>query len=125
MPIRPENRARYPQDWPDISLRVRRDRAGWRCECRGECLAGANPRTTDTHLGPDGRCSARQGEPTRSGRWRVVLTVAHLDHQPENCADWNLMAACQACHLRYDAAHHAETRRARATDSDPGAMLLF
>ena len=31
MPIRPENRALYPKDWPAISLEVR-ERAGWRCE---------------------------------------------------------------------------------------------
>jgi hypothetical protein len=27
MPIRPENRARYPKDWKAISLRIRRERA--------------------------------------------------------------------------------------------------
>lgn len=31
MPIRPENRARYPKDWKAISLEVR-EAAGWRCE---------------------------------------------------------------------------------------------
>lgn len=36
MPIRPENRSRYPADWPQISLAIK-ERAGWRCECRGEC----------------------------------------------------------------------------------------
>jgi 5-methylcytosine-specific restriction endonuclease McrA len=33
----------------------------------------------------------------------VVLTVAHLDHQPENCDPDNLMAMCQRCHNAYDA----------------------
>lgn len=33
---------------------------------------------------------------------KVVLTVAHLDHQPENCADENLRAWCQRCHNIYD-----------------------
>jgi len=46
----------------------------------------------------------------------VVLTVAHLNHQPEDCADVNLKAMCQRCHLRYDVPHHqrnaAATRRA-------------
>ena len=37
----------------------------------------------------------------------VVLTVAHLDHDPEN---WDvdlkrLMAMCQKCHLTYDRLH--------------------
>ncbi len=47
----------------------------------------------------------------------IVLTVAHLDHDPRNCDRSNLKALCQACHLRYDAKHHQETayqtRRAR------------
>lgn len=36
----------------------------------------------------------------------IVLTIAHLDHQPENCADDNLRAWCQRHHLAYDADHH-------------------
>jgi hypothetical protein len=55
----------------------------------------------------------RNGEPARYARGRIVLTVAHLDHQPENCVDENLKAMCQRCHLRYDAAHHQ--RNARGT----------
>lgn len=47
----------------------------------------------------------------RANSSQVVLTVAHPDHTPENCHRNNLMAMCQACHLAYDAAHHAETRR--------------
>jgi hypothetical protein len=34
MPIRPENRSRYPADWPQISAAIR-DRAGDRCEACG------------------------------------------------------------------------------------------
>lgn len=54
------------------------------------------------------------------GRWHVdtyevlrmtdiVLTIAHLEHVPENCSPENLRAWCQRCLLRYDAKHHAET----------------
>lgn len=32
-----------------------------------------------------------------------MLTVAHLDHVPENCAPGNLKAMCQRCHNTYDA----------------------
>lgn len=125
MPIRPENRARYPDDWPAISRRIREDRAGGRCECRGECLIHSDDRrrVTDTHLERDGRCGAVNGTLLPSGRWRVILTVAHLDHQPENCDELNLLAMCQGCHLRYDAVHHAQTRR--ASSADPGASMLF
>ena len=87
MPIRPENKARYPKDWKQISLRIR-ERAGWRCE-----YVDAN----------EYRCRAVQGEPHPITLSRVVLTVAHLDHQPENCDEGNLLAMCQRCHNAYDA----------------------
>jgi 5-methylcytosine-specific restriction endonuclease McrA len=56
------------------------------------------------------------GTDAEGNRWFViVLTVAHLDHDPRNCALPNLKALCQYCHLHYDADHHQqsayETRR--------------
>lgn len=57
------------------------------------------------------RCSARNGHQHPITNSLVVLTVAHLDHTPENCTEDNLLAMCQRCHLTYDAAHHAQTRR--------------
>ena len=112
MPIRPENRDRYPADWAEISRRIRFDRAGGRCECTGEC---GRP---SSHLAGDGRCGARHGEPIHQSSWggpsrqTVVLTTAHLDHTPEHCEDEDLLAMCQGCHLHYDREHHAETRQA-------------
>lgn len=106
MPIRPENRRRYPPDWPEISRAIREDRAGGRCECRGEC---GRP---DGLLAADGRCPNRTGQPAIGTGSTVVLTTAHLDHTPEHCDPANLRAMCQGCHLHYDRAHHAETRRA-------------
>lgn len=112
MPIRPENRARYPKDWKAISFRIRQ-RSGWQCECAGECGAGHEPR----------RCTATQGGLTTSGG-RVVLTVAHLDHTPENCGDENLKAMCQRCHLAYDRVHHAETAYATRRQGKAEADLF-
>ncbi len=51
----------------------------------------------------------------------MVLTVAHLDHTPENVADDNLRAMCQRCHLRYDARHHAANAR-RTREQRTGQM---
>lgn len=101
MPIRPENRDRYPSDWKSISLRIRTIRAKGQCECEGECGRG-------THTG---RCSNRDGQPAYGTGSRVVLTVAHLDHTPEHCDPENLKAMCQGCHLHYDKDHHAATAR--------------
>lgn len=44
---------------------------------------------------------------------KIILTVAHLDHRPENCTDENLKALCQRCHNRYDAPMRAAGRKAR------------
>lgn len=90
MPIKPENKKRYPRDWNQISQRIRFERADGRCEF----------------------CElAVHGEPHPITGSLVVLTVAHLNHTPEDCCDENLAAMCQRCHLTYDAQHHAETRR--------------
>jgi len=110
-PIRPENRNRYPADWPAISLAVK-EAAGWRCECRGEC---GRP---NWHLGPDGRCENVHRHLAVGTGSIVVLTTAHLDHTPENCERANLRAFCQGCHLRYDRDHHAETRAATLRAAD-------
>lgn len=105
-PIRPENRDRYPSDWPEVRRRIlarATDLGIPRCECTGEC-------------GRDhgGRCPNWNGRRAHDTGSRVVLTTAHLDHAPENCEDDNLRAMCQGCHLRYDRDHHAETRAATA-----------
>ncbi len=102
MPIRPENRALYPADWPAISQRIRHERAQNRCEQEG--------------------CQAVNGEPHPLTGSRVVLTVAHLNHDPADCRPENLRAMCQRCHNRYDAPHRAgtraRTRRARMAAGD-------
>ncbi len=105
MPIRPENRLRYPVEWPLTSWTIRWIRALGRCECRGECGRPSN------HLDIPGRCVNQNGHPACGTGSTVVLTVAHLDHTPENCHPANLRAMCQGCHLHYDRDHHAETRR--------------
>ena len=116
MPIRPENRHKYPRDWKQISHRIRFERAGGRCECIGECGRG-------TH---SGRCPNRHGAPAYGTQSVVVLTVAHLNHTPEDCGDDNLRAMCQGCHLHYDREHHSATAAAtRAAELSAGMDPLF
>lgn len=45
------------------------------------------------------------------GFTRIVLTVAHLDHDHENSVDDNLAALCQKCHLNHDRSQHAYNRK--------------
>lgn len=117
-PIRASQKHRYPPDWADISRAIK-DRAGWRCECTGECGRG-------TH---DGRCPNRHGHPAYGTGSTVVLTTAHLNHQPEDCDPANLRAMCAGCHLHYDREHHAqtraETRRTGAEEAGQGALPLY
>ena len=158
MPIRPENRARYPKEWSARSLAAR-ERARWRCQhayCtatqysvgRWACWAGGphewrpiegnTPATTkqdrEFFMAGEGRDAA--GNSWTYGRARafidrfsweedskplvIVLTTAHLNHEPEDCRPENLAAMCQRHHLAYDAQHHKETayatrKRAKAT----------
>ena len=89
----PMERERYPDNWGMISRAVK-DKAGWKCQrCGKQCRRPGEP--FDTH--------------------KNTLTVAHLNHTPEDCSEGNLMAMCAPCHLAYDAQHHAETRRAKRT----------
>lgn len=137
MPIKPENRHRYPANWQAIRARIL-SRAGNACEkckapnrtriARGAgkdegtyMLASADVFCDDSgrHLG-----QCRHSDYELARMVDVVLTIAHLDHVPENCADDNLRAWCQRCHLRYDAEHHKAnaqaTRRAKS-----GTLELF
>lgn len=147
MPIKPENRARYPKDWPMLSLAARQ-RARWRCQHPG-CTAlqyavgcwdlddagvwrwgpvegNTPPKTAQDHEFDN----AGEGCDFQGDRWTykaarafidrywgpeedrpivIVLTVAHLNHQPEDCRPENLAAMCQRHHLAYDAHHHKQT----------------
>ena len=95
---------RYPSNWPAISRRIRA-RDGWRCRW---CGVG------NTLLGPDTLRPIR-------------LTAMHLDRDPSNNEDWNLVCACRPCHVAYDAPDLAIARgEARLRDLvDAGQLELF
>lgn len=135
MPIRPENRARYPKDWPAVRERILR-RAGHRCEHAG---CGARHRELGYWAGerwvplprtlrdagadrPGVQVACSDGSTIKI--IMVVLTIAHLDHTPENCADDNLRAWCQRHHLAYDAKHHQVTAY-RTRKAAAGTVDLF
>lgn len=118
MPIRDENKGRYPKDWPQISKRIR-EAAGNKCEkCKapnGQMILrfqgedyGGEPvyitRDNEIYSAEDGRQVGSDyfAAYDLTKMVKVVLTVAHLDHQPENCAADNLRAWCQRCHNIYD-----------------------
>lgn len=119
MPIRPENKQRYPSNWSEIRARILK-RAHNKCE---RCAA---PNSETVARGSDGTYMLMGGEvfDDETGEYRgiargseypvvrftrIVLTIAHLDHVPEHCDGDNLRAWCQRCHLAYDAEHHKQT----------------
>jgi len=119
MPMKREN---YPPNWEDISKYIRFIRAENQCECAGEC---------GSH---DGDCDAVNYENHPVTGSKVVLTVAHLDHDTtnneydlKNRHIGNLKAMCQRCHLNYDAEHHAKNRAlsARQAEIDAGQLELI
>lgn len=103
MPIRPENRARYPKLWKQM-VAAAAERSGGRCECDGKC--------GEDHEG--GRCNAINGEPHPVTGSKVVLTLAHEHGVPlEETSINRMFHACQRCHNRYDAPMRRAGIRAR------------
>jgi hypothetical protein len=137
MPIRPENKSRYPKDWKQVRERILA-RAENKCErCRvpnRASVARGAGRHAGTYMLYDGRTfndetgealGMSRGSEYDAGRGvEIVLTIAHLDHTPENSEPTNLQALCQQCHLRHDSKHHAETRK-RAAAERKGQKEMF
>jgi len=138
MPIKPENKDKYPDNWKEIRERIR-ERAGNRCEnCRVHnhavgyrdenglfCRDGGNiyhdlagEGKSYPSLLPLPYSEAKELadflniEETDGYKWIVIVcTVAHLDHNPENNSDNNLAFLCQKCHNNHDRKHRNQTRR--------------
>ncbi len=134
MPIRPENRALYPADWKAISKRIRYERAKNKCEQCGVRNGAIGGRDTAGEFHKAHACGETlkgwQSPELGSTWWcgkenpkmlriiKIVLTVAHLNHDPTDCRDQNLRALCQRCHLRYDASMKKERARQRKAVGD-------
>lgn len=104
----PMQRDLYPPNWEEIALSAK-VAANWTCQ----------------------RCGACHGDRqiNRYGQLRkVVLTTAHLNHDPWN-PDAALEVMCWPCHARYDAAHrrhqHAMMLIARGQMVLPGLQAWY
>lgn len=111
MPIKPENRKRYPKDWKAIRQRIL-ERAGFKCEACGVPNYALRNNTTG-EIDMVGFAAESWALVDGDKVTKVVLTIAHLDHTPEHVSDDNLRAWCQRCHLAYD--HEIHQRNARQT----------
>ncbi len=100
----PVDWSKYPQNWKSEIRPAILARAGHCCEF----------------------CGVGNYQPHPITGSKVILTIAHLDHDTTNNNYNNLKALCQKCHLSYDAQLHAqharETRRRRLEQA--GQMCL-
>lgn len=124
----------YHPDWKSISRQIR-EQAGDCCEFCGTPNRALVWRWKGGHAWVhdfvlkqwDVRtqyewCGAHVNGPTR-----IVLTVAHLDHDVANNDPANLRALCQRCHLHWDHEHHtknaANTRRMKQTHAGQTVLV--
>ena len=106
----PMDRSLYPDNWDAIALRVKND-AYWVCDECGRICRKSGESVDDFVARIEGinklfsswpeHISISKAE-IKAHPQRFTLTVAHLDHHPENCDRANLKALCAPCHCRYD-----------------------
>jgi len=141
MPIKPENKKLYPDNWKDISKYIRFERAENKCEVCGvdnyKHIFRGIWKGDSIYLDMDGYVynasnsslilhnSELIGVSLLSDKIiKIILTVAHLDHDPRNNDHSNLKAMCQKCHNNYDKFHRKETRR-KSKEVDSLEVKLF
>jgi hypothetical protein len=132
MPIKPENKIRYPADWPQIRARMLL-RAGNKCEWCGVANYARGYRKPGgefvelTEAEADARYQSGL-DFKRVDLVCIILTTAHVhDRSPENCADENLAILCQRCHLNHDRGANGQTRLAteKAKEVAAGQLMLL
>lgn len=117
------DRRRYPKNWDAIALQIK-EQAGWICDhCGKPCRRPGQTwdeflETLDKHWLGQTHDEVHDEE---TGEWgdvprpqRFCLTVAHLNHIPEDCRPENLRALCAPCHCRYDLKAMGTKRRLKA-----------
>jgi len=107
----PINYTLYPDNWfteirPAILIR-----ANWRCE---KCQVPSGAIGYRDHNKVFIECDKfmlEWCEKTNQKTFKIVLTIAHLDHDITNNNPENLKAWCQKCHLNYDQEKHIFQRK--------------
>lgn len=111
MPINPEKMKRYPGGGTHSKV--------WKA-FRTSLLERADNRCEGTPMQPE--CRAENGGVHPVTGSKVVLTIAHMNHDETHADPDRCRALCQRCHLRWDAKHHAKnaaiTRRRKSPQID-------
>ena len=106
MPIKPENKKRYPKNWNDIRMQIL-ERAGTCCEFCG----------VPNH--------SYRYNPKTGRKAYIVLTIAHLNEVIEDVSPSNLRALCQRCHNKYDAKMRLQHRMETKAKKDKSLFIDF
>jgi len=107
---------RYPPDWKTVIRPRILKRAEHCCEqCGapdGAFIYRPVKKSADWRLMPEGHLADVMAEDGVKFT-KVVLTIAHLDHDATNheVTDDRLRAWCQLCHLNYDRPRHIQNRK--------------
>ena len=131
----PWTRNLYPKNWESIANSIK-DSVDWNCEecgkpCRQpqESQQDFEDRIRDTPWEDDYWEEYHDDE---TGEWgfiphpqRFTLTVAHLNHEPQDCRTENLRALCAPCHCRYDQRPESRAIKERLRLERNGQLSLF
>jgi len=133
----PIDYSRYPDNWQELRAQVLADAQG-KCERCGVAnyAEGARDIKGVWHNEHDiDRLNSDVGYYLFDGEYpkiiKIILTVAHLDHDIKNNERSNLAALCQRCHFSHDRQDNAEKRKATAQakkaaeKKDAGYQSLF
>lgn len=132
----PVDTSKYPSNWKQISAAIR-ERDGHRCKWCGVPNGERGARDQHDQWHEESaihNLNSSIGE-SLFGEFpkviKIVLTVAHIDHDTTNNSEDNLAALCQRCHLRHDAKQHAANakrtrdKKRRAALRETGQLDLF
>jgi hypothetical protein len=117
MPIK--DWSKYPKDWKQIRQRIL-EREGHKCKICGVENYNIGYRDENSVWHPieqscQGDVDAEDVKREGYKIIKIVLTIAHLNHDTTDNRDENLAALCQLHHIRHDINHHkassSETRR--------------
>ena len=113
--MKKERQKLYPVDWAFTSAYIRFNRARNRCEECGVCngaivyndVHGNRKEVDFEQLAEIQKLIESSGKNEKSvlkmlRLTKIVLTVAHLDHDESNNDYFNLKALCQRDHFKYD-----------------------
>ncbi len=133
----PINYSEYPPYWKKLSAHIRFVRAGNCCEwcgVRNGAMIIRSDYDPSRYLEIDPNDVDQwliNGEPVEfwetgefGDKWvKVVLTVAHIDHDKTNNYFSNLAALCQRCHLNHDRYQHARNAALTRAENKRQAIL--